>query len=194
MQDTIRPEAHDLLARLQQLGIRRVLLASGDRKAAALSIGRELGIQEVHAELLPEDKLKLVKALRAEGCKVAMVGDGVNDAQALAEADLSIAMGAGRCDIAIEAADVTLARNDLMMVAETIDISQKTLKTIYQNFVAAVGINAGGLVVSSFGKLSPFSAAIVHNASTIAVVLNSLRLGKEVAGGNPLETLKEVKI
>jgi cation-transporting P-type ATPase C len=192
--DTLRPEAHDMLIRLKSLGIKRVLLASGDLKASADYIARQIGIQEVHSELLPADKLALVKTLKSQGRKVAMVGDGINDAQALAEADLSIAMGGGHCDIAIETADVTLARNDLMLVPETIDISQKTLKTIYQNFIAAVGINSGGLVISTFGKLTPFTAAIVHNASTIVVVLNSLRLGKQVAGSNPLEVLKEVKI
>jgi cation-transporting P-type ATPase C len=194
VQDSVRSEASEMLARLPALGIQRVLLASGDQRVSAEHVARQLGVSEVHAELLPADKLALVQRLKAEGHRVAMVGDGVNDAQALAEADLSIAMGGGRCDVAIETADVTLARNDLMLVVETLDISQKTLRTIYQNFAAAVGINAGGLVVSTFGKLSPFSAAIVHNASTIAVVLNSLKLGKQVAGSNPLETLKEVKI
>ena len=194
VQDTLRPEAGEMLDRLRKLGIKRVLLASGDQKIVAEYIARQVGITEVHSELLPEDKLKLVADLKAKGHKVAMVGDGINDAQALAEADLSIAMGGGHCDIAIETADVTLARNDLLLVAETLDISQKTLKTIYQNFAAAVGINAGGLAFSAVGQLSPFSAAIVHNASTIAVVLNSLRLGKQVAGSNPLDTLKEVKI
>jgi cation-transporting P-type ATPase C len=192
--DTLRPEAHEMLVRLKKLGIKRVLLASGDLKASADYIARQVGIQEVYAELLPIDKLNLVEKLKSEGRRVAMVGDGINDAQALAESDLSIAMGGGHCDIAIETADVTLARNDLLLVPETIDISQKTLKTIYQNFIAAVGINSGGLVVSTFGKLTPFTAAIVHNASTIVVVLNSLRLGKQVAGSNPLEVLKEVKI
>jgi heavy metal translocating P-type ATPase len=192
--DTLRPEAHEMLARLKRLGVQRVLLASGDRKSAAEYIAKQIGIHEVYSELLPADKLDLVIKLRSEGARVAMVGDGINDAQALAESDLSIAMGGGHCDIAIETADVTLARNDLLLVPETLDISQKTLKTIYQNFVAAVGINSGGLVVSTFGKLSPLSAALVHNASTIVVVLNSLRLGKQVAGSNPLYVLKEVKI
>ena len=196
VQDTVRPEAAEMLERLRALGVKRVLLASGDQEITAHHVAKQLGIQEVHAELLPEDKLNLIKKLKAEGRRVAMVGDGINDAQALAESHLSIAMGGGHCDIAIETADVTLAVNNLLLVAETLDISQKTLKTIYQNFAAAVGINAGGLVVSTFGKLSPFSAAIVHNASTIAVVLNSLRLGKQVAGSSTslMSTLKEVKI
>ena len=194
VQDTVRAGAAELLDRLRSLGIKRVLLASGDQKIAVEHVARQLGLSEYHAELMPQGKLELVRSLKAQGCRVAMVGDGVNDAQALAEADLSIAMGAGRCDIAIEAADVTLARNDLLLVGEVLDISQKTLKTIYQNFVASVGINAGGLVFSAVGRLSPFSAAIVHNASTIVVVLNSLRLGREVAGTHPLQTLVEVKI
>lgn len=194
VQDSVRPEALTALSRLRALGIRRILLASGDQKVSAERIGRELGIAEIHSELLPQDKLALITRLRTEGCRVAMVGDGVNDAQALAEADLSIAMGGGRCDIAIEAADITLARNDLELVAEVLEISRKTLTTIYQNFAASVGINAGGLAFSAFGKLSPFSAAIVHNASTIAVVLNSLRLGKQVAGSSPLGNLEEIRI
>lgn len=194
VQDLVRPEASDALARLRSLGIRRVLLASGDQKIAAERVGAELGIREIHSELLPAEKLALISRLKAEGCRVAMVGDGVNDAQALAEADVSIAMGGGHCDIAIETADVTLARNDLLLVAEVFEVSQKTLRAIYQNFAASVGINAGGMAFSAFGKLSPFSAAIVHNASTIAVVVNSLRLGKQVAGSSPLRSLGEVRI
>ena len=192
--DRMRPEAVEMMKRLRALGVKHIALASGDQKIVAEHIARQVGITEVYAELMPEDKLRLVEKLRAKGRRVAMVGDGINDAQALADADLSIAMGGGHCDIAIEAADVTLARNDLLLVAETLDISQKTLKTIYQNFVASVGINAGGLMFSAVGQLSPFSAAIVHNASTIAVVLNSLRLGRQVAGSNPLKTLGELKI
>lgn len=192
--DQLRPEAIRMITQVKELGIKRLLLASGDQKIAADFVARQLGIDEVHAELLPKEKLALVSDLKKQGYKVAMVGDGVNDAEALTAADLSIAMGQGRCDVAIEAADVTLARNDLMLVPEVIDISQKTLKTIYQNFAASVGINAGGLAISAMGQLSPFAAAIVHNASTIAVVLNSLRLGKQVAKSNPLETLKEVSI
>ena len=194
VQDSVRPEASEALKRLRTLGINHVVLASGDQKISAEFVARQLGIDEVYGELLPQDKLELVIRLKKSGRKVAMVGDGINDAQALAEADLSIAMGGGHCDVAIETSDVTLARNDLLLVADVLEISQSTLKTIYQNFVASIGINAGGLALSAAGRLSPFSAAIVHNASTIAVVFNSLRLGRHVAGTNPLKTLKEVMI
>ena len=194
VQDSLRTEATVMLAELRTMGIKKIVLASGDQKMAVERVAGQLGIKEFFGEMMPGDKVNLVSRLKKEGYKVAMVGDGINDAQALAESDLSIAMGAGHCDVAIESSDVTLARNDLMLIGETIKISQQTLRTIKQNFVAAVGINAGGLVVSTFGKLSPFSAAIVHNASTIAVVLNSLKLGKQVAGVNPLLALEEVKI
>lgn len=194
VRDSIRPEAKRMLKEIRKLGVTRVLLASGDLNHAAEHVARILGIEEVHSQLLPDDKLKLVERLKSEGRRVAMIGDGINDAQALTEAHLSVAMGGGHCDIAIETADITLARNDLMLVPEVLDISQKTLQTIYQNFVAAVGINALGLAYSSMGQMTPFSAAIVHNASTIAVVLNSLRLGKQVAGSSPLKLIKEVKI
>jgi heavy metal translocating P-type ATPase len=194
VRDKLRPEAHEALNRLRSLGVKRILLASGDLKSTATHIADEIGIREVHAELLPAEKLALVAKLKAKGARVAMVGDGINDAQALTEAHLSIAMGGGHCDIAIETADVTLAKNDLRLVADTLDISQRTLRAIYQNFVAAVGINSGGLLISTFGTLTPFSAAIVHNASTIVVVLNSLRLGREVASTSLAKILKEVKI
>jgi cation-transporting P-type ATPase C len=194
VQDKLRPEAHEALERLKKLGVKRILLASGDQKLTAEHIAKEVGIKEVHAELLPADKLALVAKLKKSGARVAMVGDGINDAQALTEAHLSIAMGGGHCDIAIETADVTLAKNDLLLIADTLDISQRTLRTIYQNFIAAVGINSGGLLISTFGTLTPFSAAIVHNASTIVVVLNSLRLGREIAPASLLKMIKEVKV
>jgi cation-transporting P-type ATPase C len=194
LQDQVRPEAKEMLESLKRLGVKNLIMATGDQKISAEYVAERLGFTEVHAELMPHQKLELVSALQKEGKQVAMVGDGINDAQAFAQADLSIAMGGSRCDIAIETADITLARNDLRLVADVFDISQKTLRTIYQNFVASVGINAGGMVFGAFGKLSPFAAAIVHNASTIVVVLNSLRLGKEVAKSNPLSLIGEIKI
>jgi len=194
VEDQVRPDVEATLERLKKMGVKRILMATGDQRATAEHIAKKVGITEVHAELLPSGKLELVQKLKKEGHKVAMMGDGVNDAQALAEADLSIAMGASRCDVAIETADVTIAREDFQLVGELFDVSRKTLKTIYQNFIAAVGINAGGMVYSATGQLSPFSAAIVHNASTLAVVVNSLRLGRTVAGDNPLKVLREVTI
>jgi cation-transporting P-type ATPase C len=179
--DAIRPEAREALGLVRKLGVKRVLLASGDREAAVRFVARELGIEDVHAEMLPEDKFQLIDRLRAEGHKVAMVGDGVNDAQALAHADVSIAMGEGRCDLAIETADVTLARSDLVLVPEALGIAKSALRTIHENFAASIGVNLVGLGFGALGKLSPFSAAIVHNLSTIAVVLNSFALQKKTA-------------
>ena len=191
VRDQERPEAHAALEELKKIGVSRILMATGDRKETANLIAEALGITEVHSELMPADKYQLIDDLKKTGRQVAMVGDGINDAQAFAHAHLSIAMGGGHCDVAIETADVTLGRNDLYLVPEALTISQKTLATIYQNFAASVGINFGGILFGAAGKLSPFSAAIVHNASTIAVVINSLRLGREVANGKSIIQLKE---
>ncbi len=180
VEDAIRAEAASALAALRSLGIRRVLLATGDRQEAAAHVAGTLGLDEVHAGLLPQDKFALVDRLRATGHRVAMVGDGINDAQALAHADVSIAMGEGRCDLAIETADVTLARNDLLLVPETLRIAQMSLRTIYQNFAASIGVNVVGLGFGAVGRLSPFAAAIVHNLSTIAVVINSFALTRKI--------------
>ncbi len=182
VEDALRSEAPEALAALRSLGIRRIILATGDRKEPAHHVAAQLGVDEVHAELLPQDKFDLVDRLRAEGHRVAMVGDGINDAQALAHADVSIAMGEGRCDLAIETADVTLARNDLMLVPETLRISQTSLRTIFQNFAASIGVNVVGLGFGAVGRLSPFAAAIVHNLSTIAVVINSFALTRKIGG------------
>ena len=194
VQDQIRSEAAATLRQLKTLGVARMILATGDQVSTANYVAGILGITEVHAGLLPGDKLRLVEQLKGAGHRVAMVGDGMNDAQALSAADLSIAMGAGRCDVAIETADITLARDDLQLLAETLDISKLTLKTIHQNFFFSVGINAMGVGFGALGKMSPFAGAIVHNASTIAVILNSFKLGREVAKANPLTVLKEIKL
>ncbi|WP_394839642.1 cation-translocating P-type ATPase [Pendulispora rubella] len=179
--DAVRPEARAALEQVRKLGVKRILLATGDRDAPARYVAEQLGIIEVHSEMLPQDKFDLIDKLRAEGHRVAMVGDGINDAQALAHADVSIAMGEGRCDLAIETADVTLARNDLFLVPEALGIAKNALRTIHENFAASIGVNLVGLGFGALGRLSPFSAAIVHNLSTIAVVLNSFALQKRTA-------------
>ncbi|MBK7772740.1 MAG: cation-translocating P-type ATPase [Sandaracinaceae bacterium] len=188
IEDAVRHDARAVLDALRARG-HRVILASGDRAPVVTAVAAALGFapEDVLAEQLPQDKFNLVDTLRAAGHRVAMVGDGVNDAQALAHADLSIAMGSGRCDLAIETADVTLARDELGLVIATMNVADKTLRTIYTNLAASIGVNALGIAAGSMGNLTPFAAAIVHNLSTIAVVLNSFRLGhslnRELASG-----------
>ena len=169
------------------MGISNIHLVSGDRLPVVKEVAKELGIESYEAEVLPSKKYDYVKRLQTAGHKVVMVGDGVNDAQALVGADLSLAMATSRCDLAIEAADVTLAREDLFLIPESIEISRKTLKTIKTNFIASIGINGVGLLLGAGGKLNLFTAAIVHNLSTIAVVINSFRLGQNIKNKNKEE-------
>lgn len=172
--DTIRPEARTAMEALHQLGVRTLLL-TGDTAAVAGSVAKDLGINEVVSEMLPEDKLAKIRALVASGHAVAMVGDGVNDAPALTAANLGIAMGSGT-DIAKESADIVLIGNDLSKLIETLRIARRTRLIIWQNFAGTIGIDALGIVLAAFGFLNPLLAALIHVGSELAFILNSARL------------------
>lgn len=174
--DTIRPEARLLPGSLREAGIHRLVILSGDAAGPAEHVARELGVEEFHSGLLPEEKLQHLGELQRQGHAVAMVGDGVNDGPSLAAADLGIAIGARGSDVAIEAADVVLADGDLGGVTSAIDLSRRMLGVVKQNYAFALGLNGLGMALGALGLLNPFVAAAVHNLSTVAVVLNSSRL------------------
>src|SRR4029079_871374 len=148
---------------LRANGVRRIVMLTGDHPETARAIAAELGIDEWRAEVLPEDKLDVVKALRAEGYVVAMVGDGVNDAPALAAADIGIAMGLGGTDVAVETADVALASDDLTRLLDVRTLGNRAVTVIRQNYAMSIAVNAIGLLVGAGGALSPVLAAIMHN-------------------------------
>ncbi|ADI03278.1 cation-transporting P-type ATPase [Streptomyces bingchenggensis BCW-1] len=172
--DTLRLDAYRAVEHLRRLGLRTVL-ASGDREATVRAIAGQLGITEVHAGALPEDKAALVATLQGHGSRVAVVGDGVNDAAALAAADLGIAM-AGGTDAAIGAADVTLVREDMQAIPDAVRLARHTLATIRANLVWAFGYNLVTLPLAAVGWLNPMVAAAAMSASSLLVVGNSLRL------------------
>ncbi|MFD9859486.1 heavy metal translocating P-type ATPase [Streptomyces alboflavus] len=172
--DVLRAGSYRAVDRLRRLGVEPVL-ATGDRAATAHAVAAELGIREVHARCTPEDKADLVGRLRAEGRRVAVLGDGVNDAAALARADLGIAMGCGT-DAAIGAADVTLAAGDIGAAAVAVRLARRTLATIRANLVWAFGYNALAVPLAAVGRLGPMTAALAMSASSLLVVANSLRL------------------
>lgn len=172
--DQLRPEAKPALDAMHALGIRSVLL-SGDTRLVAEAVGHDLGIGEVVANMMPEDKLARINALVAAGECVAMVGDGVNDAPALSAASLGIAMGSGT-DIAKESADVVLIGNDLGKLVETLRIARKTRGIIWQNFYGTLAVDAVGMMLASMGYLNPLLAAFIHVGSELAFLLNSARL------------------
>jgi Cd2+/Zn2+-exporting ATPase/Cu+-exporting ATPase len=172
--DTIRPEARRAIEALNRMGIRSVLL-TGDTKAAAETVGHELGINDVAADLLPEMKLARVKSLVAAGRIVGMVGDGINDAPALAEASVGVAMGSGT-DVAQESAAVVLLGNDLLKFTETLAIARWTRRIIWWNFAGTLGVDMVGIALASAGLLSPPLAAFIHVTSELAFILNSARL------------------
>jgi Cu+-exporting ATPase len=176
LRDTIKPGSAAAISRLKQLGLRPILL-TGDNGAVAAQVAAAVGIdpQDVFAGVLPEGKVDAVRRLQAGGATVAMAGDGVNDAAALAQADLGIAMGSGT-DVAIEAADLTVMGNDLGHVAQAIELSRRTLATIKTNLFWAFLYNAVGIPVAALGLLNPMIAGAAMAASSVLVVANSLRL------------------
>ncbi|MFF4697161.1 heavy metal translocating P-type ATPase [Streptomyces chattanoogensis] len=172
--DAVKPTSAEAVRRLRALGLTPVLL-TGDNKAVAEAVAKEVGIDEVIAEVLPEDKVAVIERLQGEGRSVAMVGDGVNDAAALARADLGLAMGTGT-DAAIEAGDLTLVRGDLRAAADAIRLARATLGTIRTNLFWAFGYNVAALPLAAAGLLNPMIAGAAMAFSSVFVVGNSLRL------------------
>jgi Cu+-exporting ATPase len=172
--DSLKPTSARAVRELRALGLRPVLL-TGDNEAAARAVAAEAGIDDVRAEVLPQDKVDVVKSLQRGGNVVAMVGDGVNDAAALAQADLGLAMGTGT-DVAIEAGDLTLVRGDLRAAVDAIRLARRTLGTIKGNLFWAFAYNVAALPLAALGLLNPMIAGAAMACSSVFVVTNSLRL------------------
>ena len=176
VKDALREDMKKALNRLRRLAIDDVILLTGDVEYSAEQIATRLTVDRYQANALPEDKAEMVRRVQAKGIQVAMVGDGVNDAPALAYADIGIAIGSRGTDIAIETADVTIAGDDPLKIPALIQISRQTMNIVRQNFAVAVGVNTLGIVLGAMGYITPMAAAVLHNMTTVGVVVNSTRL------------------
>ena len=173
--DTLRPEVPAALAELRALGIKRVELLTGDNERTASALAEKLGV-EYRANLLPENKIEIVKEYQAKGHTVVMVGDGVNDAPALAQANVGIAMGAAGTDIAIEAAHIALMREDWTLVPEAFRIARRTMGIVKMNLAFTAFYNVVGLALAAFGFLPPVFAAAAQSLPDVGILANSARL------------------
>jgi Cd2+/Zn2+-exporting ATPase len=176
LEDRARPEARTAAQELLGLGVKRLSMLTGDRWSVAKKVAGELGCTDVQGECLPEQKLRLVEMLRAEGHMVAVVGDGVNDAPALAAGDLGIAMGAAGSDVAIDSASIALMSDDLGRLPFLVRLSRRLRSVIIQNILVGAVFVVGGLILASMGYISPIVAALMHNVSSFIVIFNSARL------------------
>ncbi len=184
LEDKTRAEAKEALAELKEAGVRRVAMVSGDRQPVATRVAAEIGCEEAKGDCLPQNKVEFVRAVKAKGYKVAVIGDGVNDAPALAAGDIGIAMGAAGSEVAIHSATIALMNNDLRRLPFLVKLSRSTRAVINQNFLFGIAFIIGGLSAASFGYLNPIVAAILHNVGSLIVVFNSARL---VRKGEELE-------
>jgi len=174
LRDTLREDAPAVLAELRKRGVKHLVLLTGDHEQRAQAMAQQLGIDEVFAEQVPENKAGVLEQLRAEGRRVAFVGDGVNDGPALVAADVGIAMSRG-AELARATADVVLLEDRLGLLIDAYDISQRTMKLVATNYRAAIGINTGVMVGAAFGMISPVVSAILHNGTTVGLLMRALR-------------------
>ena len=182
-----RAEAREALTELKQAGVRRIAMVSGDRQPVAARVAREIGCEEFAGECLPQDKVEFVRKTKTRGYRAAVVGDGVNDAPALAAGDIGIAMGAAGSEVAIHSATIALMNNDLRRLPFLVRLSRSTRSVINQNFLFGVGFIIGGLTLASFGKINPIVAALLHNAGSLMVIFNSARLVRQGEHLEPYE-------
>ncbi len=190
LQDQTRSEARESLAGLLENGVRRVAMVTGDRRPVATRVARDIGCSEVVADCLPQNKVDFVREMKSRGYRVAVVGDGVNDAPALAAGDIGIAMGAAGSEVAIHSATIALMNSDLRRLPFLVKLSRSTRSVINQNFLVGVLFIVGGLTAAAFGYVHPIVAAILHNAGSLIVVFNSARL---VRHGEELEPFQADK-
>ncbi|MDB6109594.1 MAG: cadA [Pedosphaera sp.] len=191
LQDQTRVEAREALIELKASGVRRIAMISGDRQPVAARVAREIGCEEVVGDCLPQNKVEFVRAMKLKGYRVAVVGDGVNDAPALAAGDIGIAMGAAGSEVAIHSATIALMNNDLRRLPFLVKLSRSTRLVINQNFLFGVVFIITGLSLAAFGKLNPIVAAIMHNVGSLIVIFNSARL---VRKGEELEHYQPAQV
>ncbi|HEV8544630.1 MAG TPA: cation-translocating P-type ATPase [Verrucomicrobiae bacterium] len=191
LRDEIRPEARESLAALTRAGVRRIAMVTGDRQPVAARVAREIGCEEVVAECLPQNKVEFVRNIKARGYRVAVVGDGVNDAPALAAGDMGVAMGAAGSEVAIHSATIALMNSDLKRLPFLIRLSRSTRNVINQNFLFGVLFIIVGLTLAAFGILNAVVAAIMHNIGSLMVVFNSARLVRHGEELEPFESKSE---
>lgn len=175
LEDGLRPEAKDTVGRLNELGVGTVLI-SGDNRETAERIAAGLGVEEVHAEVLPQEKVEIIKELQSGGRRVAFVGDGVNDSPALAASDIGVAMGLSGTDVAVETAEIGLLSDDLSRLPHLLGLSQKAMGAIRQNLAFSLGVLAVAVGLTIPGILTPVTGALLHELSSIPVIANSARL------------------